>query len=387
MTLDRTFEVAFAHRLRFTQGAFDAGNQTLASLLEGDQGRRARVLFVLDQGLSQAAPDLAPAVDAFLARNSDSIEAAAPTLSIPGGETCKNDRDVLDRVLAAMHQARLCRRSYIVVVGGGAVLDVVGFAAAVFHRGIRLVRVPSTTLAQADSGVGVKSAVNAFGAKNLIGAFSPPWAVVNDERLLESLSDEHWRDGFSEAVKVALLKDAPLYDRIKAAAPRLLARDMAAAAPVIRRSAALHMEHITLGGDPFEFRHARPLDFGHWAAHKLEQMTSWELSHGFAVSIGVALDSVYAELLGESPAGLSTDVAACLHALGLPTWHPALERTDELLAGLEEFREHLGGRLTITLVRRPGEAFDVHEMSPALLTQSIARLRETRRDAVAPDAA
>ena len=373
--VDRSFAVPFVHRLRFTEGVFQSGNDILPTLLERDERGPARVMVVLDEGLSHAAPTLLHDARAFIETRPD-VAPAGPVITIPGGEICKNDRAVLDRLLEAMHRERLCRRSYVLVVGGGAVLDVVGYAAAIFHRGIRLIRVPSTTLAQADSGVGVKNAVNAFGTKNLIGTFAPPWAVVNDERLLRHLSDEHWRDGFSEAVKVALLKDAPFYQEIRVNATRLRGRDMAVAVPAVRRSATLRLQHITGGGDPFEFRHARPLDFGHWAAHKLEQMTGFELSHGHAVSIGVVLDCLYAELMGEADAGLAEDVAGCLAAIGLPVWHPLLAQTGALLGGLEEFREHLGGVLTVTMVRAPGVAFDVHAIDPDTMTRAAAGLAD-----------
>ncbi|MBC7772290.1 MAG: 3-dehydroquinate synthase [Pyrinomonadaceae bacterium] len=380
MLLDRSFVVPFSHRLRFTEGLFDEGNTILDELLVREDQRPARVLVVVDGGLAAGVPSLVPQAEAYVRRREQTgaVQAAGPVLIVPGGEVCKNDRSVLDTLLAALHQGKICRRSYVVVVGGGAVLDVVGFAASIFHRGVRLIRVPSTTLAQADSGVGVKSAVNFFNTKNLVGAFSPPWGVVNDERLLTRLSDEHWRDGFSEVVKVAMLKDAAMYERLRTVAPLLRDRNMQAAVPMIRQSALLHMEHITAGGDPFEFQRARPLDFGHWAAHKLEQMTGFELSHGYAVSIGVALDTFYAELCGKARAGLGEEVALCLEAIGLPAWHPMLLETDRLLGGLEEFREHLGGQMTITLVSEPGTSFEVHEIDARKMAEAVGRLERRR---------
>lgn len=374
--VDRSFAVPFVHRLRFTEGVFDDGNGVLSALLERDERGPARLMIILDEGLADAAPGLQGEAEAFLNANRDAVAAAGAVLRVPGGEVCKNDPAVLQRLLEAMHRERLCRRSYVLVLGGGAVLDVVGYAAAVFHRGIRLVRVPSTTLAQADSGVGVKNAVNAFGTKNLVGTFAPPWAVVNDERLLGHLSEYHWRDGFAEAVKVALLKDAGFYSEIRRDAARLKAREKGSSIPVIRKAATLHLEHITAGGDPFEFRHARPLDFGHWAAHKLEQMTGFTLSHGHAVSIGVVLDCLYAEMMGDATRGFAEDVAGCLSAIGLPVWHPMLAQTGTLLAGLEEFREHLGGMLTVTMVRAPGEAFDVHSIDGAVMARAAMTLRD-----------
>ena len=215
------------------------------------------------------------------------------TVTIPGGEESKNSPVVLERILQIIHDAGIDRQSYVMVVGGGAVLDAVGYAAAIAHRGVRLVRLPTTTLSQADSGVGVKNGVNAFGKKNYLGVFSPPWAVVNDQSLLSTLSDRDWRCGFAEAVKVGLVKNAALFEDIEAQVGRISERHLDAALPVIRKSAELHLRHITESGDPFELTSARPLDFGHWAAHKLEQMTQFRLRHGEAVAIGVALDTVY----------------------------------------------------------------------------------------------
>src|SRR5947199_194600 len=140
-----------------------------------------------------------------------------------------------------------------------------------------LVRLPTTTLGQADSGVGVKNGVNLFQKKNWLGAFAVPWAVINDAGLLATLSDRDFRCGFSEAVKVSMLQDAGQFTTLCELAPRIARRDLSAALPAIRASAELHLRHITRGGDPFEMNEARPLDFGHWSAHKLEALTNFEL--------------------------------------------------------------------------------------------------------------
>jgi len=244
----------------------------------------------------------------------------------------------------------------------------------VAHRGVRLIRVPSTTLAQADSGVGVKNGINAFGRKNYLGTFTPPWAVLADEQLLATLSDAQWCGGFSEAVKVAVMKDAEFFALLAANAGRIRARDLSVALPVIRRCARTHFEHIVSGGDPFELGTARPLDFGHWSAHKLEPMTGYRLGHGHAVAIGIALDTTYAALRGMMAAGDADAVLDTLVALGLPIFDPALGDGAELCQGLEEFREHLGGRLSITLPRGLGAAQEVHEIDRPTMLVAIDRL-------------
>jgi len=261
----------------------------------------------------------------------------------------------------------------VLAIGGGAVLDVVGFAAATAHRGVRLVRMPTTTLAQADAGIGVKNGVNAFGTKNFLGSFAVPLAVINDEAFLSTLSDRDWRCGLSEAVKVALIKDQRFFELIEASVPRLARREDAAMRPIVRRSAALHLQHIVTGGDPFELQGARPLDFGHWSAHKLEQMTDFRLRHGEAVAIGVALDVVYSAMTGRLAETEAQRVIEVLERLGFVLYDAAME-DPALLDGLEEFREHLGGRLTITLLEGIGRPVDVHEIDRDRLAGAIGQL-------------
>ena len=154
---------------------------------------------------------------------------------------------------------------------------------------------------------------------------------------------------------------------------------------VVRRSAALHLPHIATGGDPFELGSSRPLDFGHWAAHKLEQLTDHRLRHGEAVAIGIALDSTYAYLSGLLPSPTGGASSTSVLALGLAVYAPELgEQLDTpadpgcVLRGLAEFREHLGGRLTIMLLKGIGEPFDVHEIRPDVMIRSIEMLKTHR---------
>lgn len=356
MYLESVFSVPFRHRLFFTQETFHLQNAVLAEVLPPG----SRVLAFVDQGVIDTQHHLPDQIRKYAQTHELLL---CNVISLPGGETCKNDRHIFDNACQAIHEAGLDRQSYVLVVGGGAVLDVAGFAASVVHRGVRLVRVPSTTLAQADSGVGVKNGINAFGQKNLLGTFTPPWAVIADVALLHTLADEDWRSGFAEAVKVAAIKDAVLYDRIAADACRIRDRDESATLPVLQRSAELHFQHIVTGCDPFEMTSARPLDFGHWAAHKLEQMTGFSLRHGHAVAIGIALDVTYSSLTGLLDASTAAQIRQTLHNLGLPIRHPGLQEADTLLAGLEDFRRHLGGQLTITLLTGIGKPLDVHKIN------------------------
>jgi 3-dehydroquinate synthase len=372
---DVCFSVPFVHRLRFTDDVFGADQAVLADLLEPSGEEPARVQFWVDEHLAEAMPQLRARLRQFVTAHADRVTMSGNIQTVPGGEDVKNDIHIVERMLKCIHAADLDRRSYIVVVGGGAVLDAVGFAAALAHRGIRLVRLPTTTLAQADSGIGVKNAVNLFEQKNWVGTFAVPWGVVNDAALLQTLPDREYRCGFSEAVKVMLLKDAAAFDALCRDAGRIRQRDWSAAAPVIRRSAELHLAHITAGGDPFEAQEARPLDFGHWSAHRLEVMSRFELRHGEAVGIGVAIDTMYAALVHGLPMADAERTLQCLADLGLPLDHAALEDTRTLFAGLEQFRQHLGGRLTLTMVPQVGRKLDVHEVNRPAMIDAIERVR------------
>jgi 3-dehydroquinate synthase len=266
------------------------------------------------------------------------------------------------------------------VIGGGAFLDAVGFAAATAHRGVRLIRFPTTTLSQADSGVGVKCAYNAFGKKNWVGAFSVPSAVINDFRFLHSQDEETRRGGLIEAVKVALVKDRDFFSWINEHLADLAVLEPTALEACVEKSALLHARHIATGGDPFEIGSSRPLDFGHWAAHKLEAMTSYQFSHAPAVGVGLALDVLYSARAGLLKLSLAEQILEVLTTLQFSIYHPALDWLDSqgrrrIFEGLDEFREHLGGQLTILLLGDLGRGVEVHELDCVLLGECITELK------------
>ena len=374
-SIDISFSLPLVQRMRFTQDISGADASVLHDLLEPSGNGPARVQVWMDE-------DFAIANQAFVAGMTDSLESSPEQIAlteqpnkIAGGEACKNDPAVIDDLLTHINDHDLDRRSYVIVVGGGAVLDAVGYAAAIAHRGIRLIRIPTTTLAQADSGVGVKNAVNWHGKKNWKGTFSVPWAVINDASALTTLSDRDFRSGFSEVVKVSLLKDADIFETVCETANGIRQRDPEAYLPAVRASVGLHLDHITRGGDPFEMLEARPLDFGHWSAHRLEAITNYEVRHGEAVAIGLAIDCVYSRLVLGLPSSDCDRIIDCLLRLGLPINHAALSDSDLLFQGLEEFRQHLGGRLTITLLRGVGQPVDVHEIEMNAMREAIAQVQ------------
>jgi 3-dehydroquinate synthase len=386
--VERVISVQYRLRLQFTDGVFTPGNPLLASeLLQGapvSRAGRGKVLLVIEEALAAARPELVPRIESYFSACADRLLLVCPPVRVAGGESVKNDWARVVEILELIHRHHIDRHNHVVVVGGGALLDMVGLAAATAHRGVRLIRIPTTTLAQDDSGVGVKNGVNAFGKKNFVGTFAPPTAVINDFDLLASLPDRDKRAGYVEAVKVACIRDADFFRRLEGDAAALAAFEPEAMKHLIRRSAELHLNHIATGGDPFEMGSARPLDFGHWAAHKLEQMTGYRLRHGEAVAIGIALDVFYAVRRGLLDRVEAERILRLLEQLGFTLFDPELRAVGPsgslaVLEGLEEFREHLGGELTITLLEGIGRGIEVHEMDLAEVRRALDDLEERHR--------
>ncbi|MDD2902531.1 MAG: 3-dehydroquinate synthase [Syntrophales bacterium] len=385
--LHQEIQVKFRYGVYFTKDLLTPHNPLLAEIVtQGGGDFPRKLLFVVDRGLYRHHPHLLAHINDYLGRYPGHLQLAAAPLLVPGGERVKNEAAPLSQVLRAIHQAGLCRHSYVVAVGGGALIDMAGYAAAIAHRGVRLLRVPTTVMAQADASIGVKNSINAFGKKNFLGTFAPPCAVLNDSSFLTTLSRRDWLSGVAEALKVALIKDAAFFAFLEKSAAALKNRDLEVMQRVIRRSAALHLDHIAHGGDPFEFGSSRPLDFGHWAAHKLEQLSSFELRHGEAVALGMALDATYSHLAGLLPEAPWRRILAVLAKLGLPRWTPPLADVRAVLQGLREFREHLGGPLTIMLLSGIGQPLEVHEIKGEVVARALALLGRRAAGEIRPPA-
>lgn len=382
--IERTIQVSFKQRVFFTRDVFGAMNPLLKDVLTNAQNKQVpKVLVVLDESLHQAQPDLSRKIEQYFAACGANL--VCPPMILEGGERVKNSFFHVSDIQSNIDRYHIDRHSYVIAIGGGALLDLVGLAAATAHRGVRHIRIPTTTLSQDDSGVGVKNGINAFGKKNFIGTFAVPFAVVNDFDLLASLPARDKRAGYIEALKVALIRDAEFYEWIEKEAPRLRVFEPVPMQRLIYRCAELHLNHIATSGDPFEMGSARPLDFGHWAAHKLEQLSEYKIRHGEAVAVGIALDVIYSRRMGYLDAQSADRILKLIDALGFDLYANELLNVDcdgdlMVLKGLEEFREHLGGELTITLLRAIGKGFEVHEMNDAVVVESIQELQNLQHD-------
>ncbi|MGC8742363.1 MAG: 3-dehydroquinate synthase [Verrucomicrobiia bacterium] len=379
--IESEFKIDYRHRVFFTEKVFSQKNNLLKNLLDSAD-EHSKALFVIDGSVIAHHKDLFSEIQKYFKSNITKTALVDDSIIVPGSENVKNDLRSLFHILSAIEKHHLDRHSYLMAIGGGATLDIAGFAAAIAHRGIRHIRFPTTTLSQCDSGVGVKNGINLFGKKNFIGTFYPPTAVINDFDFLNSLSERDKRCGFAEAIKVALIKDEEFFKTIKSLSGKLVSFHKDSIKTVIIQSARLHIEHIVNGGDPFETGNSKPLDFGHWSAHKLEQLSNFRIKHGEAVAIGIALDAIYCYYAGliKDFQTIST-IVELLKKIRFNIYEPEIEMKDNngnyaLLGGLDEFREHLGGKLSITLITDIGKSIEVDKMDTALIEKSIKKLKE-----------
>ncbi len=374
--IEQSFAVNFKYSLHFTNEVFESNNSLFAEVIKSyTPNEQVKLLFVVDDGVLKKHPELIRSIKNYCILHSSQL-LFTECLIIAGGEVAKNNYDNVDRIISAINNNAICRHSFVIVIGGGAVIDVAGYAASVAHRGVKLIRIPTTVLSQNDAAIGVKNGINAYSKKNFIGTFAPPYAILNDRKFLTSLEQRDWIAGVAEAIKVALIKDEFFFNTIKENAIKLKERDMEAMLKTIYRCAEMHMEHIAKGGDPFESGSSRPLDFGHWSAHKLEQMSNYSLRHGEAVAKGIALDLTYSQLLGFISVEILDEILEVMAGIGFDLSIPVSGGTEmqELLKGIQEFREHLGGELTITLINGIGQKMDVHEIDMELMKNAVNSL-------------
>jgi len=373
-------EVRFDYPVYFTREVLTPSNPLLASVFDRlDEQRIHRVAVFVDAGLAEARSDVVPQIKEYFHTHGRTLELASGPTLVPGGEGAKNGWGPIREILWTAGNVHLDRQSYVLGIGGGAMLDAVGFAASLVHRGVRMVRMPTTVLAQNDAGVGVKTSMDEHGQKNFIGTFAPPFAVVNDFAMLSTLADRDWIGGVAEAFKVAIIKDAEFFEFLCDSTALLRNRDAEAMETLIRRCAVLHLDHMAAAGDPFETGSARPLDFGHWVAHKIETMSDYWVGHGQAVAVGIAVDSYYAMCKDLITPDELERILTGLTACGLPIHLDYLSRRTgsepDILAGLADFREHLGGRLNVTLPDGIGGKCEVHHINTDIVAEAIGYLQ------------
>jgi 3-dehydroquinate synthase len=299
----------------------------------------------------------------------------AEALVLPAGELQKswaNAEQVLDWLL----EARLPRDGALVALGGGVIGDLAGFCAALYQRGIDFVQIPTTLLAQVDSSVGGKTAVNHARGKNMIGAFHQPRAVIADTDTLRSLPPRELAAGLAEVIKSGLLGDASLFARLERDLERLLALDAAALADAIERCCALKARIVA--ADERESLHggAGPralLNLGHTFGHAVETWTRYESwLHGEAVGLGLCMAADLSARLGWLGGAEAERVAALVQRAGLPVRPPPGMQPGDFRGLMALDKKVAGGRVRLVLLRAIGEAVVTADFDPQALEQTLA---------------
>jgi len=290
---------------------------------------------------------------------------------IPDGEEYKQFAQ-LERVYDAAVEARLERDSAIIALGGGVIGDLAGLAAATYLRGVQFVQVPTTLLAQVDSSIGGKVAVNHREGKNLIGAFYQPRVVISDLNVLSTLDEREYKSGLAEIIKAGLIGDPELYHLLVAESDAVKARAAGVLLWIIEL--ALRFKARVVEADLFEHGLREILNYGHTIGHALEAETNYSAyRHGEAVAIGMRGAALLSEELGLCPPEVSRKTTELLAIYNLPHSLPAIP-AGRLLARMKMDKKIKGGKLRFVLTKGIGEAILKADLQPELLTKVLWQL-------------
>lgn len=365
LTLEMVAAHTVSYEVRHTAGrVFDLGNEHLAVLL----GARP-VLIIVDETVWLAN---GREIGAYARHRLQS----RGVISVPGTESTKSLAFASTLCQAAL-QARIPRDGAFVAVGGGTVMDVVGFAASIFRRGIGYVRVPTTLIGMIDVGVGIKQAVNVDYQKNVIGSFYAPLGIINDQSFLATLPRRHLACGVSEAIKIALICEEQLFGLLEKHAPSLIAtgfqRPESLTQEILYRSEAAMIDQLS--SNLHEMDRRRLVDFGHTFSPIIESASDYEVPHGEAVAMDMLLSSAIGVRVGLVPPWLPARLARLLRAVGLPLTHPTM--TPELMSSaIEEARLHRAGSLNLVVPTAIGRGAFLQEVPSADLAHALAAVRK-----------
>lgn len=378
--ITQKFNILSHYKTIFTKNLFYKKNKLIYYFLKNNYSKeKKKILIIIDNNVIKKNTYLLKQIKEYFIIYKNSFTLITQPIIIKGGELIKNDKNEIENLYNHINKYNICRHSYIIAIGGGAILDIVGFITSTAHRGIRLIRIPTTTLSQNDSGVGVKNGINYFKKKNFIGTFSVPEIVINDFTYLKTLTKKNLISGISEAIKIALIKNKYYFLYIKKYTQLILNRNIIIITKINYLCAYLHMQHISKNYDPFEKFSSRPLDFGHWTAHKLESLNKNKLTHGFAVAIGIAIDCTYAFLTNLLKKKLWQKVIETLLSLNFYIYNKKIKINKKNIffeKSLNEFKEHLGGKLTITLLKDLGKKITINSINLKKLKQTVVLLKK-----------
>lgn len=352
------------YKVSIVPGLFETGNPCLADLVGNGKN-----LYVIDRGIGTSRINQ---IKRYVTAN----RKEAFFSIMDGGEKVKDGLATVMKLLEEAEGCGLDRKGMMVLIGGGALLDMAGFAASIFRHGVRHIRIPTTLLAQVEAGIGTKNGVNMQKQKNFIGTCQVPQEVLLDPGFLPTLDSRHLAAGIADIIKVALMRNRALFDLVGEHYRQILERKFMENPAVLSILWQTVLEHVDeINRDPYEREAGKPLDFGQEWGHQLEVLSRHYLNHGEAVSIGMAIDSVISFTRGQLAQEDLESILSLLRNAGLPIHHP-LATANALWPGLENFRRHHGGRLTVTLLNGIGATSQTGEIGYHELEEAVRCVRE-----------
>ncbi len=324
-----------------------------------DTSGYSRIAFVVDSGARTIG-------DAAL--RALSLPAGA-ALVLQGGEQCKSVQH-LERIWQFLYEQRIDRKSLVIVVGGGAVSDLVGFAAATYMRGVACVLIPTTLLAQVDAGIGGKTGCNFAGIKNLIGITQQPRAIVIDINSLAGLSERELRSGFAEVVKHGLIADGNYFSWVTS--KPCSDWNSEELVSIVATSCAIKARIVQ--GDETEQGARKTLNFGHTIGHAIEALSfnsGSPLAHGEAVAIGMRAEGIISTRVGMLPRAELDKLTQGLRAVGLPIQLPRHISREDIVNCMSLDKKNVAGIARWTLLRSIGDATFDHEVPQEIIDEAI----------------
>jgi 3-dehydroquinate synthase len=296
----------------------------------------------------------------------------AGSFFLSGGEATK-DMSTLPKLYAAACQARLDRKSFIVAIGGGVIGDVTGFFAATYLRGIRIVHVPTTLVAQVDSAIGGKTGVNLPKGKNLVGAFHQPALVMVDSTTLKTLPDRQFRSGLAEVIKYGIIDDSILFRRLESRTKQILNRDPKELSWIIQRCCEIKARVVSQ--DEFETKGLRAiLNFGHTIGHGIENAAQYKLLHGEAIALGMVGATYLSQKLGDLTSIAAQRINNLIGSFGLPVRLKIKLPTSKIVAAMRLDKKAGDGQIRFVLADDIGNVRTGIPVSEVFISEALATL-------------
>lgn len=295
---------------------------------------------------------------------------------LPAGEKHKNRR-VKEKVEDEMLRLKVDRKSVVVALGGGVIGDLAGFVSATYHRGILYIQVPTTLLAMVDSSIGGKVGVDTQYGKNTIGAFHQPKAVIMDISFLDTLPEMHFRNGLVEVIKHSVIKDKNFYAFLGENSKSILSRDRESLVRAIEWSCRIKKEVV--GNDERETGLRKILNFGHTVGHAIELLSNYKILHGFAVSVGMLVESLISVKLGILPKEEYNEILEILSLFGLPTRFDDIglrfsrRIAEKMVGAMRGDKKSVSMEINISLPERIGKMVESHVVAvePGVILEAL----------------